>query len=509
MELPDKLRRTLDELPDRPGCYLMRDRRGRIVYVGKALSLRKRVRSYFRDAALRNGSPKLLSLVHSVDDIEHLVARNEAEAILTEGRLIQEYRPRFNVSFKDDKRFLLLRADPREPFPRLTLCRIRRADGLLYFGPYASAATARVTLDFVERRFGLRKCRPRVPGEEDHRHCLNDILRYCSAPCVGRVSRKEYAARFRQACAFLRGELPGCLQEIADAMRSASADMDFERAAALRDTMLFLRAAVRQRAAAAKTPELKRAESAAGLAELQTALGLARPPRVLEAYDISNISGTFAVGSLVCFVDGAPNRSRYRRFRIRSVEGSDDPAMMAEVIRRRFGRLAAEGGEPPDLVLVDGGIAQLGAARAELARLNMAGVPVAGLAKRFEEIYWNADGPPLRLDRESNGLRVLQRLRDEAHRFALAYHHVLRRRRIRESVLDEIPGVGEKTKQSLLTRFGSVRRIAAAAEAEIAAVPGIGPRLAAMIRQTLTHIEPKATDTAEASENSGSRETRT
>jgi excinuclease ABC subunit C len=326
---------------------------------------------------------------------------------------------------------------------------------------------------------------------------------------VGRVSRKEYAARFRQACAFLRGELPGCLQEIADAMRSASADMDFERAAALRDTMLFLRAAVRQRAAAAKTPELKRAESAAGLAELQTALGLARPPRVLEAYDISNISGTFAVGSLVCFVDGAPNRSRYRRFRIRSVEGSDDPAMMAEVIRRRFGRLAAEGGEPPDLVLVDGGIAQLGAARAELARLNMAGVPVAGLAKRFEEIYWNADGPPLRLDRESNGLRVLQRLRDEAHRFALAYHHVLRRRRIRESVLDEIPGVGEKTKQSLLTRFGSVRRIAAAAEAEIAAVPGIGPRLAAMIRQTLTHIEPKATDTAEASENSGSRETRT
>jgi excinuclease ABC subunit C len=268
-------------------------------------------------------------------------------------------------------------------------------------------------------------------------------------------------------------------------MREASKRRDFERAAALRDTMLSLRAAVTQRAAAASTPAPRRGESLAGIAELRDRLGLRAEPRVIEAYDVSNISGEFAVGSMVCFVDGAARRNRYRRFRIRSVRGSDDPAMIAEVVRRRFARLAAEGGTAPDLVLVDGGIAQVRAARSDLDGLGRADVPVAGLAKRFEEIVRQDGGPPLRLGGDSGALKVLQRLRDEAHRFAIRYHQALRSRRIRESVLDEIPGVGEIRKRRLLERFGSVRRLAAATEEEVASVPGTGGRLARAILDSL------------------------
>jgi len=486
MSIPEKVKTKLAELPDKPGCYLMRDRRGRIIYVGKAASLRKRVSSYFRAASLQRGSPKMRSLANSVHDIDHVVSRNEAEAILTEGRLIKEYRPRFNVSFKDDKRFLLLRADPREPLPRFQLCRIRKDDERDYFGPYVSAAAARVTLDFVEKTFGLRKCAPRIPDRETYRHCINDIIRYCSAPCIEKVSQAEYGERFREACAFLRGEKPQYLEAVAEAMAEASEAMDFERAAAFRDTLLFLRAAVKQKAVLKKSPELKRAESLAAMRDLRQLLGLRRLPRTIEAFDVSNISGTFAVAGMVCFVEGAPQRNRYRRFRIRSVQGSDDPAMMAEVVRRRFARVAGEGGAPPDLVLVDGGVTQVRAAREQLAELGMQRVPVAGLAKRYEEIYRGNDKRPLRLPKDAPALKLLQRLRDEAHRFAITYHQRLRSRRIRESVLDEIAGVGDKTKQRLLAHFGSVRRLAAASEAQIMEVPGIGPSLAKAITERVS-----------------------
>jgi len=485
VRIPDKVRARLDELPDAPGCYLMRDGRGRIIYVGKAVSLRKRVRSYFRQAALRRGSPRLRSLVNSVDDIDHVVTRSETEAILVEGRLLKEYRPRFNVSFTDDKRFLLLAADPREPLPRFAFSRIRREDGRLYFGPYASAAAARATLDFAAKTFGLRECAPRAPDAETYRRCLNDIIRYCSAPCVARVTEEEYRRRFDEACAFLRGRRPAVTDAVAAAMREASAAMDFERAAALRDTLLYLRAALRRQGVSEKSPDMRKEEALAGVRALQASLGLAGPPRVIEAFDVSNIAGAFAVAGMVCCVDGMPHRNRYRRFRIKTVRGSDDPAMMAEVVRRRFARLAVEGGAAPDLVLVDGGRTQVQAARAALAAVGAGAVPVAGLAKRREELYREAGKPPLRLPKDSAALHVLQRLRDEAHRFAVAYHHDLRGRRIRESALDEIPGVGPRIKERLLARFGSVRRIAAAGEAEIREVDGVGPRLAAAIRGAL------------------------
>jgi excinuclease ABC subunit C len=488
MKIPDNIKDKLQRLPDKPGVYFMRDARGKIIYVGKAASLRDRVRSYFHRATLRSAPPKLRGLVRSIADLDILVARTEAEATLTEGRMIKDYRPRYNVQFKDDKRFLLLRIDLNEPFPRLDAVRLDKGDGATYFGPYASSQAARAALEFVDKRFGLRRCRPAVPGPEDHRHCLNDIVRYCSAPCIAKISREQYLERVERACAFLRGESPEILRELEQSMGKEAGERNFEKAAALRDTLLLLRRVVRERARVRKTPAIKAEDARAGVAALRAALGLERDPRTIEACDISNISGTHAVGSLVCAVDGMPQKSRYRMFRIRTVAGADDPRMMAEVIRRRFERAVAEGSTLPDLLLVDGGITQLRAARAELDRLGLSTIPAAGLAKRFEEVYWEPPGrtaKSVRLPPGSPALAMLQRLRDEAHRFALTYHLALRHRRIRESLLDDIEGIGERRKELLLRHFGSMARLAKAPEREIAEVPGVGPAVARRIRDHL------------------------
>ncbi len=491
MEVSEKIKRKLQELPDKPGVYIMRDRRGKIIYVGKAVSLRNRVRSYFQRGTLRSAEPKLRGLIRSIDDLDFLVVRTEAEATLTEGRMIKDYRPRYNVLFKDDKRFLLLRVNLQDPFPRLEACRIEKSDGATYFGPYASSQAAWAALEFIEKRLGLRRCQPRIPGPEDHKHCHNDIVRFCSAPCIGKVSPEQYLDRVKTACAFLRGERPEFLQELRQAMEKEAGLQRFEKAAALRDTLLLLQKAIKERSRAKKSLGVKIDEARSGVLELQKALGLNQPPTLIEAYDISNISGTHAVGSLVCSVEGVPQKNRYRLFRIKTIEGSDDPAMMAEVIRRRFDRAVREQTPLPGLVLVDGGITQLRAAKAELEKLGLAHLPAAGLAKKFEEVYWEPTtgehraSPIIRLAENSPALKVLQQIRDEAHRFALTYHRRLRLQRIKESILDEIEGVGEKRKQILLRHFGSVARLQKAPLEEVAAVPGIGPVLAKEIKDRL------------------------
>ncbi len=483
----DAIRAKIEALPDKPGVYLMRDRSGRVIYVGKAASLRKRVQSYFRQSTRRSADPKLRGLIHSIADLETVVLRSEAEAVLVEGQLIKDYRPRYNVLFKDDKRFLLLRVHPADPVPRFDAVRLRKDDGAEYFGPYASAAAARAALAFLDRRFGLRRCRPFQPGPEDHRHCHDDILRYCSAPCVGKIAPEEYRRRIGEACAFLRGERPDLLRELREAMQREAAALNFEKAAALRDTLRLLDAAVKRRVRSTLSLGLKTEDARAGVEALRTALELPELPELIEAYDISNISGTLAVGSLVCAVGGLPDRKRYRHFRIRTIEGSDDPAMMAEMLRRRFARAGEAGWRPPQLVLVDGGLTQLRAARAALREAGLSSLPSVGLAKRFEEVYAGPDGAEriVQLPRDSAALRVLQRLRDEAHRFALAYHRGLRARRIRESALDDIEGVGPERKRRLLDHFGSFARLWRAPAAEIAAVPGVGPVLAAQIHAAL------------------------
>jgi excinuclease ABC subunit C len=477
MPVTDQVKAKLSQLPDKPGVYLMRDRSGRIIYVGKAASLRSRVRHYFQPATLRSAEPKLRGLINSIVDLDFLVVRTEAEAILTEGRMIKEYRPRYNVAFRDDKRFPMLRVDLNEPWPRVET----------YFGPYSNSIAARVAREFLDQQFKLRVCRPRLPDAEDHRHCHADVVSFCSAPCVGRISPEDYRARVEDAVAFLRGERPAILEELAAAMDREAAALNFEKAAALRDTLLHLRWVIKERHKGTRTLEMRAEEARQGVFELQTALGLAAPPQVIECFDISNISGTHAVASMVVAVDGMPARQRYRRFRIKTVEGSDDPRMMAEVIRRRYARVLAENQPRPGLVLVDGGFTQLSAARTELRALGLGDQPSAGLAKKYEEIYRDdaAAAEPLRLPRDSAALKMLQQLRDEAHRFALDYHRALRNRLMRDSLLDRVEGIGDKRKALLLKTFGSVRRLSRATDDEVAAVPGVGPVMAKTIRETL------------------------
>ncbi|MBQ5796004.1 MAG: GIY-YIG nuclease family protein, partial [Kiritimatiellae bacterium] len=330
----DILRERLKSVPNRPGCYLMRDRRGVIIYVGKAKNLRKRVLSYFRPGARH--APKVRSMVETVFDLEFITVRNEAEALLTEASLIKKHKPHFNILMRDDKRYLALRADPAVNWPRFTCCRIVRDDGALYFGPFPSSPTVRTAKDFVEKRYGIRECDALDPDGETHRHCLADVIRTCSAPCLGRISREEYRARFDEACSFLKGERPGVIEEVSEKMRAAASAGDYESAAKLRDTFFALKEMTKSHFVR-KTPRMREDDAKRGLEELAAVLGLPAPPKIIECVDISNLFGEHSVASLVVARDGIPDGRYYRHFRIRTVAGADDPRSMAEVLNRRYG----------------------------------------------------------------------------------------------------------------------------------------------------------------------------
>lgn len=487
----DALREQLSQLPDKPGCYIFRDRHGAIIYVGKAVSLRRRVQSYFRASTMAHGAPKVRSMVKSVESLEWIVVRTEADALLTESDLIKRYKPYYNILMRDDKRYLALRIDPHDPWPRLAACRIVREDNAEYFGPFPSAAVVRTVLDFTERRFGLRKCTPIVPDAETYRHCNDDVIRFCTAPCAGRISSEDYHARVREACEFLRGRRPQIIDEVRAAMEAAAAGLDFEKAASLRDSLFALKEMVRRGGRPSPNPRIHRMDALNGIAELGRILQLPGPAKVIEGFDISNTFGTLSVAGMVCAVDGMPAPNRYRRFNIRTVEGADDPRSIAEAVSRRYRRLRDEAQPFPDLVLVDGGITQLRSARAALASLGLS-IPSVGLAERFETLVTDGmpPGPDPVLDPGSPPMLVLRQLRDEAHRFAVTSHRRLRNKRIRESALDDIPGIGPQKKRLLLRTFGSVYRLAKASAEDIAAVPGIGGELAAAILRAIRADAP-------------------
>ena len=458
----------------------MRDRRGVIIYIGKAKNLKRRVSSYFRPGARH--APKVRSMVETVHDFEFMTVRNDAEALLTEASLIKKYKPRFNILMRDDKRYLALRAAPDAPWPRFTCCRIVRDDGARYFGPFPSAPVVRAAKDFVEKRYGIRECDALEPDAETHRHCLADVIRTCSAPCLGRISREEYAERFDEACAFLEGKRPAAIAEVLDRMREVAAKGDFEKAARLRDTAFALKEMVKAHFIR-KTPEHGREAAMRGLAELAEALGLKSPPRIIECADISNLFGADSVASLVVARDGLPDGRFYRHFRIKTVEGADDPRSMAEVVRRRYGPDSTLAATSPraDLFVCDGGITQLRAAREAFAEIGVTDIPTIGLAERQEEVVFDDGRDNLLLPRDSEALFVLTRLRDEAHRFAITYHRNLRERHIRESALDEVPGIGAAKKTKLLRHFKSIYGIARASEEEISSVAGVGASVAAAV----------------------------
>jgi excinuclease ABC subunit C len=464
----------------------MRDRRGVIIYVGKAKNLRRRVSSYFRPGA--NHAPKVRSMVETVYDFEFMTVKNDAEALLTEASLIKKHKPRFNILMRDDKRYLALKADPSARWPRFSCVRIVRDDGARYFGPFPSAPIVRTAKDFVEKRYGIRECDAIVPDEECHRHCLADVIRTCSAPCLGKVSEAEYRERFEEACAFLEGKRPDVFADVEEKMKAAAQSQDFESAARFRDTLFALKEMTKAHFVR-KTPEMHREDAAAGLAELAAAIGLHKPPRIIECVDISNLFGTHSVASLVVARDGLPDRRYYRHFRIKTIVGADDPRSMAEIVKRRYGpdSTLLETSPRADLFICDGGITQLRAARAAFAEIGVTDIPTVGLAERQEEIVLDDGRDNLMLPRDSQALFVCTRLRDEAHRFAITYHRNLREKSIRESALDEVPGIGERKKVMLLRAFKSIYGIARATVEDVAKAAGVGPSTAeAVIRAART-----------------------
>ncbi len=610
MSLTSTLAEQLKQLPARPGVYLFRDAEGTIIYVGKAVDLRQRVRSYFSPE--HGLDPKTRRLVRQVRDVEYYVTRLEQEALILELNLIKQHHPRFNIRLKDDKTFPYLKVSVNEAWPRVYLTRRLEDDGGRYFGPFASARSVRRTLQALKRIFPFRSCSRAITGT-DKRACLEYHLNQCIAPCIGAATQPEYAAVIRQVLLFLEGKQEAVRRELESQMAAAAAALQFEKAAIIRDQIAAIDSVVEGQQIAAVTegnqdaiafaddghqacvqvffvrqgrligresftlqgtasetpasimasfikqyyssaldipPRLllqhpvedraaieewlsgrrggrvrlhvpqrgsKRrlvetvAENAAqglqqmkaralaspatldaALAELKERLGLAAPPRRLEGYDISNIQGKEAVGSMVVFVQGRPRPKLYRRFRIRTVEGANDYAMLQEMLHRRFKRLRDSGGPPedtwaekPDLVLIDGGKGQLNAALEAIEESGTGPVAVASLAKEHEEVFLPGHRGPVELPRGSAGLQLLQRVRDEAHRFAIGYHQKLHRKRSFGSSLDVIPGIGPKRKRALLRRFGSVKGIREAPLEDIAAVAGMSPGLARKVKELL------------------------
>ncbi|MDR0932814.1 MAG: excinuclease ABC subunit UvrC [Victivallales bacterium] len=475
------------EIPNKPGVYVYRDWSGKVIYVGKAANLRRRMSSYFQPSRIVRADAKLRSLINSIEEWSYEVVRSENEALILESRLIKDYAPYYNILLRDDKRYLLLKIDWNEKFPTLKLARLRKNDGSRYFGPFPNGGALRMTLEFLLANFGLRACRDSDPNEDTRKRCLKRIVKDCCAPCVGAVSPEEYRQRIERAIAVLDGDIAPLIASLKQQMSEAAQAENFEKAARLRDVMTNLDAVFGKKNRIFSRPKLP-GSSLGGEAvnALGDALGLPTPPTNIIGFDISNILGKLAVASLVAFKDGKPDKENFRRFRIRTVHQSDDFAMMREVLHRHFGRLLAMNLPLPDLVMVDGGKGQLSAAIDALCELNCPPLPVIGLAKRNEEIFLPGRSEPIVLDRHDPALRMLQALRDEAHRFAISFHRELRHKLIEQSKLDEIPGIGDSRKRELLRAFGSLRNLKKASVAKIVQkVPGIGEHIANAVYNAL------------------------
>ena len=478
--LKEKVRR----LPDGPGVYLMKDRLGRILYVGKAKSLKRRVSSYFQPSRDFTQQPKIRALVELIADFDIIEVRSEPEALLLEGRLIKEYKPRYNTDFTDDKRFLLVRVTLEAEMPRFVLTRLRKDDRSRYFGPFAYSTLVRKTLSEMRRKFGvlLGDAHPVKTAEGVYR--LYDDVRAELYGHANEVSAAEYRQRVDVACDFLEGKSREWLASLRAEMQAAAARQEFERAAELRDVVLALEETLAKTRRFEHAPSRPRPDEVA-LGLLAEVLRLPAPPAHLECFDISHISGTYVVASMVHFTAGRPDKNQYRRFRIKSFVGNDDFRAMTEVMGRRYRRLAGEKRPFPDLVVIDGGPGQVGAALKAFAALELTPPPLIGLAKEHETIVFADDRPPLTLPLNHPGLQLLQRLRDEAHRFANTFSADLRSQKIRESILDDFPGLGPVRRAALLEHFGSIDRLRAAAAAEICDVPGFGPKLSRELHQFL------------------------
>ncbi|MEM3703900.1 MAG: excinuclease ABC subunit UvrC [Candidatus Bathyarchaeia archaeon] len=591
------------EAPEQPGVYIMRDSKGKIIYVGKARNIRNRVKSYFASSK-KNGVKD--ALVNNITSLEYVVTTDETEAMILECDLIKKYQPKYNIAWKDSKTFPYIKVTVNEEIPRVLTTRELLDDGAKYFGPYTRFRRVKENLKYIRRLFGICGSETPIQRGKMKRPCLEYYINNCSAPCVDKISREEYLGRVEQLLLFLAGEKEELVEQLYLEMEKASEELRFEDAAKIRDriigversigrqkilstkfrdtdiigyeklgrkvciVLLFIQGGrmvdrkdfVREERGDASEEELiasfvkqfyidaevlpekiiverdfedrelveKWLEKKGGHIEIRTPIGedeesrvnyakkialmilneqkrkseleleltwdavkalqiilkLPEPPLRIEAFDVSNIMGEEAVGSLIVFEEGRPKKEDYRRFKIETVNGPDDTAMMGEIIHRRYRGLLERGEKPPNLILVDGGKGQLNAALNSLKGLGL-NFPIVGLAKKFEEIYIPGDSKPIRLPPDSKALFLLQRVRDEAHRFALSYHKKLREKKFRESVLESIPGVGVKRRNELLKHFGSLENLRKATVEEIRAVPGISEELAKRIHEYLMH----------------------
>ena len=468
--------------PPTPGVYLMKDPAGLVVYVGKAKDLKKRLASYF--IPRQRMTPKVAAMMDTVADLEWHEVRSETEALLLEGKLIKRWRPRWNILFRDDKQFPQIRVDLADPIPRFRIVRARNSDSARYFGPFPHQQAVRRTINEMRKKFGILLVDANPAPLPDGRWRLYGDVRSQIQKFPNEVTAEEYGERVTAACAFLEGKAGEWAEQTEADMRAAAAARDYEKAAELRDLLDALRRTTEKSRRFLRENPLPRRDESGALDALAAALGLARPPATAECFDISHISGTLAVASMVRFVDGQADKTGYRRFKIKSFEGNDDFRSMEEVVGRRYSRLAEEGRAFPELVIIDGGLGQVGAALSAFRKAGLTPPPLIGLAKREETIVF-PEGRELKLPRHDVGLALLMRIRDEAHRFANDFNADLRSRKLKESLLDEMPGLGPKRKEALLARFGSIQKLRQATVEELAQVAGVSDKLAAEIAKVL------------------------
>jgi excinuclease ABC subunit C len=489
--------RMLADLPAGPGVYLIKDRSGKVIYVGKASSLRSRVSSYLiplsgiKSSEQKRASyfhkstyftPKLRALLSHLAEVETVSTGSGEEALLLEDELVKKYQPRYNVLLKDDASYPYICVTVSEDYPRAFLVRGSQDPGSKYYGPYPSASSVRRTLKALHEQFQFRSCKKALDGQPKGRPCLNKDMGRCLAPCSGKISKDRYRAIIDGVCAFLEGRQAELVVSLEAEMKRAAQRLDFERAAIIRDRLYATRMVLKAPYVSPSRRDLRVAE---GLSELQRALRISEPLERIEAFDCSHISGAEACGSVVVFVQGQPSKRDYRRFKLKGPEDKDEIRMMREVISRRYRRVLEEARPLPSLILVDGGKGHLSAACGVLSQLGIRDVPVIALAKAKELIFLPSRREPIIFPRYSEALYLVQRIRDEAHRFALRYHLKLRKRGLKESVLDEVELIGTRRKEALLRHFGSIDKVRKATLEELEGVGGIGPGLARRLRRAL------------------------
>jgi excinuclease ABC subunit C len=423
--------------PASPGVYLMKDAQGRVLYIGKAKNLRNRAGHYFTKAAAEDA--RTSDLVKLIADIDFVPADTEVDALLLEARLVKDIQPRFNLDLKDNKSFPYLQIRIREDFPRVEFTRQPRRRGVKLYGPFTSAKGLRAAIQVLQRIFQFRTCKLDIEAEDPRwrwfRPCILHSIRQCTAPCNFRVTKEEYRKQIRGLRMVLAGKKERLIREMENDMLAASVALQFEKAARLRDEVDALRKLdLRGDVDKDVQPEVFQIEPKKGMAGLRKILGLPETPRTIEGVDIAHLGGDEKVASLVSFIDGLPFKPGYRRYRIKTVQGVDDFASIREVVSRRFRNAGQRDNDHPvpDILLIDGGKGQLNAALDVFRMLHVEPPCLLSLAKREEEIYRPGDAEPLKLSRHSAALRLLQYVRDEAHRFAQHYHHILRRKKLQE-----------------------------------------------------------------------------